>query len=536
MKRWWLLGLVVLVACQGPGSLDTAEAPADPNVDTEFESAASLTELFSQAAQEFGVPRQLLMAVAWEHTRWQDVQGVPEFDGKSPRVGIMGMPEHRIGAAASLLGVHPDMVRAGRRSNIRGFAAILDATAAPGDFDRTDLAAWAPVVAHVSDIELESGQAHYIHEGVYRVLNEGVSNELGKIEPMAVTPRFRAPNEERRSADRSDVVWRPSPNSSGRTLDPSMVIVHTCEGSYSGCWSWLTNSSSGVSAHYVVNSDGTEVSQLVGEDRKAWHIGATYDCDLNDGVACEQNGGSTNNFTIGIEHAGYGSQSSWSSGLVDRSASLLCDISSTWNIPIDRYHVVGHGQLQPYNRSDPGRDWPWATYLERAKASCGESGESGTSPGEDTSDGDEQQTESLDFIIDSNPAANGSNTDVELSEYWTGSNNVSGYWNTGYWWRSTGSTADAASFWFYLETDERMAVQAWWSAAHDRSREAPFLMFDADGNELGRTEVDQSTNGARWNDLGTFAFTAGWNRVSLSRWTTPGYVVIADAVRVTSAP
>jgi hypothetical protein len=142
----------------------------------------------------------------------------------------------------------------------------------------------------------------------------------------------------------------------------------------------------------------------------------------------------------------------------------------------------------------------------------------------------------LDFIIDSNPAANESNTDVELSEYWTGSNNVSGYWNTGYWWRSTGSTADAASFWFYLETDERMAVQAWWSAAHDRSREAPFLMFDADGNELGRTEVDQSTNGARWNDLGTFAFTAGWNRVSLSRWTTPGYVVIADAVRVTSAP
>ena len=36
-------------------------------------------------------------------------------------------------------------------------------------------------------------------------------------------------------------------------------------------------------------------------------------------------------------------------------------------------------------------------------------------------------------------------------------------------------------------------------------------------------------------DLGTWDFTAGWNRVALSRWTTPGYVVIADAVRVKSA-
>ena len=534
MKRWRLLALALLTACAEPSHRDTAGPQSDPNVDTEFESADSLTELFDQAAAEFSGPRELLMAVAWEHTRWQDIAGVTEFEGKSPRVGIMGIPEHRIATAADLLGLHADMVRAGRRSNIRGFAAILDATAVPGDLDRADLGAWAPVLAQVSDIELPEGQAHYIHDGVYRVLNEGIANELGKIEPMAVTPRFRTPSEDRRSADRSGVVWRPSPNTSERTTDPSMVIVHTCEGSYSGCWSWLTNSRSGVSAHYVVNGDGTEVSQLVSEDRKAWHIGAEYDCTLNASVKCEHNGTSTNNFTLGIEHAGYGSQSSWSTGLLDRSASLLCDLSTTWDIPLDRYHVVGHGQLQPYNRSDPGRNWPWDAYLDRAAAVCGAEG--GTDPEEDAPGSDERSTERLDLIIDSNPAANDSNTEVELSDSWTGSNNVSGYWNTGYWWRSTGSSADAASFWFYLEQDQRMAVQAWWAAAYDRSREAPFLLFDADGTELGRVDVDQSTGGAQWNDLGTYPFTAGWNRVALSRWTTPGYVVVADAVRVTSAP
>ncbi len=534
MTRWWLLAPAFLAACAEPNQRDTAGPFADPNVDTEFESAASLTELFDQAAEEFSVPRELLMAVAWEHTRWQDITGVTEFEGKSPRVGIMGIPEHRIAAAADLLGLHADMVRAGRRSNIRGFAAILNATAAPGDFDRTNLGAWAPVLAHVSDIELVAGQSHYIHEGIYRVLNEGISNELGKIEPIAVTPHFRAPSEPRRSAAPSEVVWRPSPNTSARTVDPSMVIVHTCEGSYSGCWSWLTNSRSGVSAHYVVNSDGTEVSQLVSDDRKAWHIGAEYDCTLNAGVACEHNGASTNNFTLGIEHAGYESQSSWSAGLIDRSAALLCALSTTWDIPLDRYHVVGHGQLQPYNRSDPGRNWPWDAYLARATDQCGTGSDTPSDEGDSGSD--DRGAEALDFIIDSNPAANGSNTEVELSDSWTGSNNVSGYWNTGYWWRSTGSSADAATFWFYLEQDQRMAVQAWWAAASDRSREAPFLLFDAEGTELGRTEVDQSTGGAQWNDLGTFPFTAGWNRVALSRWTTPGYVVVADAVRVTSAP
>jgi hypothetical protein len=32
--------------------------------------------------------------------------------------------------------------------------------------------------------------------------------------------------------------------------------------------------------------------------------------------------------------------------------------------------------------------------------------------------------------------------------------------------------------------------------------------------------------------LGTWNFTAGWNKVVLSRWATPGKVVIADAVRI----
>ena len=87
-----------------------------------------------------------------------------------------------------------------------------------------------------------------------------------------------------------------------------MVIIHTCEGAYSGCWGWLANSASGVSAHYVVKEDGREISQLVREANRAWHIAATYECSLNGSMECGARATRSNNFTVGIEHAGFASQ------------------------------------------------------------------------------------------------------------------------------------------------------------------------------------------------------------------------------------
>jgi hypothetical protein len=45
-------------------------------------------------------------------------------------------------------------------------------------------------------------------------------------------------------------------------------------------------------------------------------------------------------------------------------------------------------------------------------------------------------------------------------------------------------------------------------------------------------KVNQQTGGGAWNTLGSWSFPAGWNKVQLSRWTTAGYVVVADAIQV----
>ena len=55
---------------------------------------------------------------------------------------------------------------------------------------------------------------------------------------------------------------------------------------------------------------------------------------------------------------------------IDASARLVCDVARRWQIPRDRLHIVAHGQLQPYNRTDPGANWPWADYLARIDRYC----------------------------------------------------------------------------------------------------------------------------------------------------------------------
>jgi len=381
------------------------------------------------------------------------------------------------------------------------------------------------VVAEASGISGEEAQSRYVHSEVYRAIREGVVVEteagvLASLMPtlMPVNVNFAVAQPANVvGPDYANSIWRPSPNYNARPAGnigvPAMVIIHTCEGSYSGCWGWLVNSSSGVSAHYVVNESGSEISQLVKEADRAYHIGATYDCTLNSSVDCWRNGFSSNHFTVGIEHAGFANQASWSAGLIDASAALTCDITKGHGIPRDKFHILAHGQLQPYNRVDPGPNWPWDQYITKIKAACGD-GVSG-------------------IVIDSNNANNDQTKGyIQVSANWTSSSNVAGYYGSGYYAAPTQAISDGASFFFYLPAAATKTVAAWWTAAGDRAPSAPFVMFNASGTNLGTVNANQQINGGKWNTLGTFNFTAGWNKVVLSRWTATGNVVIADAVRV----
>jgi N-acetyl-anhydromuramyl-L-alanine amidase AmpD len=327
---------------------------------------------FVAAGAEFGVPAEVLRAIGYVETRWEMIEGHEEFEGMPPAYGVMALRGDRLREAARLAGLDEALVRADPAANIRAAAALLRANAEALGVAGADEAAWAPVVARYSGIEIGAGRSAYADEvqAVRAGRRPPAAHVAAAVEACGTTPPPPPPP----TTDQAGATWRTSPNYNTRMAGEGgqvhMVIIHSCEGSYAGCWSWLAQQASQVSAHYVVREDGAEITQLVREASRAWHIGATYDSTLNGGHDGRLHGIQSNHFTIGIEHAGYASQAVWQVAQLEASAKLVCDAAKRWNIPRDELHIVAHGKLQPWNRTDPGPNWPWADYLARIDRHC----------------------------------------------------------------------------------------------------------------------------------------------------------------------
>ena len=109
-----------------------------------------------------------------------------------------------------------------------------------------------------------------------------------------------------------------------------------------------------VSAHYVVAEDGS-VFRLVDEDRRAWHAGGGSWRGLED----------VNSASIGIEivNAGYnadGSRPPYAEAQVLSVIALCKEIQSRHEI---RW-VIGHSDLAPMRKLDPGEHFPWKRLAE----------------------------------------------------------------------------------------------------------------------------------------------------------------------------
>ncbi len=514
---------------QGGTSAPPTEVAAPPSAgEPETQPGESRFDAdFVAASAEYGVPAAVLKAIAWTETRYEMVAGEEEFDGRPAAFGVMALSGERLERGAALAKVSTDDAKTKSLANVRAAAALLSSYADEATIARDTVAAWEPVIARYSAIEDEGARREYVREQVYGAMRKGLGAIHGDRSFYELFGNEAEEEQEIRAAgpDYAGSIWRPSPNYNSRGgVKPAMVVIHTCEGAYSSCWSWLANSKAQASAHYVVREDGKEISQLVRESNRAWHVAASYDASLNGGAMSSRQGQSVNTFAIGIEHAGFASQKSFPGGQIEASAALVCDMTKAHGIPRDRFHIVGHGKLQPYNRTDPGPNWPWSSYITRVNQLCGSGGAPAPAPPPPAPGG---------IVIDSNNAKNDASRGyIDVSGNWTSSDNVAGFYGTGYWWASTASVSDGATFWFKLPSAATKAVDAYWTAALDRSASAPFVMFNAQGSRIGAVNVNQRANGGRWNTLGSFSFTAGWNKVVLSRWTTPGSVVVADAVRV----
>ena len=142
-----------------------------------------------------------------------------------------------------------------------------------------------------------------------------------------------------------NILNRPTSNfvPGRKGYSPIAIVIHIMEGTLSGTDSWFAKPVSQVSAHYGIGISG-EVHQYVKETDTAWHAGRVNAPSWKLIKASSNKYINPNYYTIGIEHEG-NEDTEWTAAMYNASAELIQSISSRWNIPLDRDHVIGHHEI-----------------------------------------------------------------------------------------------------------------------------------------------------------------------------------------------
>lgn len=143
-------------------------------------------------------------------------------------------------------------------------------------------------------------------------------------------------------------TWVPSKNHNARKA--ILIVIHATEQeSVQASLETLRTRNSGgpVSAHYLIGRDG-KLYQLVRDDRRAWHAGPGSWGTITD----------LNSTSIGIELDNNG-RDPFPEAQVQALLTLLDDLCRRHGIP--RRQVIGHADIAPTRKRDPGHLFPWAT-------------------------------------------------------------------------------------------------------------------------------------------------------------------------------
>lgn len=171
-----------------------------------------------------------------------------------------------------------------------------------------------------------------------------------------IRPRFGGP----RLAKGVQIAQCPSPNYGPRRdgLTPRLIVLHfTAMATAEEAIAWLCNPQSEVSSHYVICKTGA-VTQLVAERDRAWHAGAGSWRGMDD----------INSRSIGIELDNDGA-SRFPNAQMDVLEELLEALLDRWSIPAQG--VIGHSDLAPGRKDDPGPLFDWPRLAARGLAAKG---------------------------------------------------------------------------------------------------------------------------------------------------------------------
>ena len=143
-----------------------------------------------------------------------------------------------------------------------------------------------------------------------------------------------------------------SPNFNKRKFNKiELIIIHyTALKNINVSLRYLCDSKKKVSCHYLISQNG-EIYNLVSEKNRAWHAGLSYWNFQKDINSC----------SIGIEldYSPNNKNNIFSKKLMSSLIQLLKIIKNKYNI--SSKNILGHSDIAPYRKVDPGNKFPWKT-------------------------------------------------------------------------------------------------------------------------------------------------------------------------------
>ena len=153
------------------------------------------------------------------------------------------------------------------------------------------------------------------------------------------------------------IIDRPSPNQNDRPsgIAPDMIVVHytgmmSCEDALQRLCDPDPDAPSGpVSSHYTIDVSGDIYAHVLPEKR-AWHAGISH-WKGRDGL---------NDYSIGIELVNAGHEHGYTpfpDAQIEALMALMRTLRDQFDIPL--YNIVGHQDIAPIRKQDPGHLFPW---------------------------------------------------------------------------------------------------------------------------------------------------------------------------------
>ncbi|HWI66092.1 MAG TPA: N-acetylmuramoyl-L-alanine amidase [Symbiobacteriaceae bacterium] len=460
---------------------------------------------FTAAAAEYGVPVEILVALAYSETRLTDYGGKPSVANGYGVMHLVDNPKvQTLQEAVKLTHMGANELRNNLASNIKGGAAVLASYARQQNAGALPLSTegWFEAVAQYGHMPDEMSARDYASQ-VYQFINQGIDVSLPgeeiRLEPRAVVPILGKYEGlmSIQSTDYGPALWVAASSSNytvaNRESDYNInyVIIHVTQGSYSSAINWFANPSAKVSAHYTVRSSDGQITQSVREKDIAWHAGNwTY-----------------NTQSIGIEHEGYVDNCAWFTDAMYRaSAALTRSVANKYGIPKDRAHILGHNEVPGATHTDPGGCWNWTYYMQLVN-----------------------ETSTWSTIVD--------NTSARYSGNWAVSTYSSQRYGTDYLYANPQAVSDAAYYSVNIPSNGNYEIYAWYPSNSGYNNSTPVVIWKANsawtGTESVTKNINQQTGGGQWVSLGVYPLLAGQREIiAVSRWTSGTGYVIADAFKI----